>query len=226
MIHPLASEWSFYGFSKPEEGDSELDYEKQIKLLARFETVEDFWKIYSHIIRPSQLQNFEALHLFREKTRAMREDPEHQEGGSFLIRVSKGLGPYYWEQLALSLISEKLPKDVLGIIISARPKFFNIFVWHKTAANPELRMEICTKFCALLKLPVGLRIDYTAHNSVLHIDESGKQTAHYILEENGPVSTVLPARPPSNPAVPFQNNNNANANTSNVQPVHSIVNSE
>lgn len=186
--HPLRSEWSFYGFSMPGPDEPEESYSSHIKLLSRFSTVEDFWAAYSHIVRPSQLANQSALHVFRGTARAMREDDEHKDGGSFLLRVSKGLGSFYWEQLLLALISEKLPSDVIGILISARSKFFNISIWQKSADNEELRLEICRTFCECLNLPLNARIDYTKHNSVINSESNnGKQTIHYLLKEGGPV---------------------------------------
>lgn len=187
MKHQLPSEWSFYGFTPSNEITKDDDYAAQIKLLSRFSTIEDFWQIYSHIIRPSALAPKAAIHLFRGHSRAMREDPEHQNGGSFLIRISKGLAPYYWEQLILALIGERFPKDVIGVIISSRKAFFNIHLWHQTATDAELRLKICKSFCDYLHLPKGIRIDFTSHNSVNYPQTNEKETIHYCLEEDGPV---------------------------------------
>ncbi|OHT05608.1 Eukaryotic translation initiation factor 4E-4 [Tritrichomonas foetus] len=194
MTHQLQSEWSFYGFTSAEDDAQDSDYAAQIKLLARFSTIEDFWRIYSHIIRPSVLPAKSAIHLFRGKSRAMREDPEHINGGSFLIRISKGLAPYYWEQLILALIGERFSPDVIGVIISSRAKFFNLHLWHQTATDADLRLKICKDFCDFLHLPKGIRIDYTAHNTVIHIADNGKQTIHYILQDEGPVDKILPTK--------------------------------
>jgi len=188
----LASAWTFYGFKQSQ--DHDVPYESQIHPLAKFSTVEEFWPIYSHLVRPHSLPESAALHLFRGDSRAMREDAEHANGGSYLVRVSRGLGSYYWEQLVLNLITGQFSPDVIGGIISARGPHFNILLWHQTAPDADLRRTICTQLCELLHLPQGVRIDYTAHNSVLNIGEGGKQTIHYILEEEGPVETEIPQR--------------------------------
>ncbi|KAH0788071.1 Eukaryotic initiation factor 4E family protein [Histomonas meleagridis] len=198
MAHKLQDEWSFYGFTMPTSEEANESYSEHIKLLSRFSTVEEFWTAYSHIIRPSSLPNQDALHIFRGKSRAMREDPEHQDGGSFLFRVSKGLASYYWEQLILALIGGRLPDDVIGILISARPKYYNISIWQKNADNEELRMDICKKFCEYLHLPLQTRIDFSKHNKVLSIEEDGKHPIHYILQEDGPVcKEIQPRNKPS-----------------------------
>ncbi|KAH0790559.1 Eukaryotic initiation factor 4E family protein [Histomonas meleagridis] len=202
MAHKLSDEWSFYGFTMPssdETNETEESYSNHIKLLARFSTVEEFWASYSHIIRPSSLPNHGALHLFRGTSRAMREDPEHINGGSFLFRVSKGMASYYWEQLILALIGGRLDDDVIGILISARPKFYNISIWQKNAGDEALRLEICKKFCECIHLPLKTRIDYTKHNTVINTEDNSKRLVHYILEEEGPVCKELPTRAQPHP---------------------------
>lgn len=198
MKHQLPSEWSFYGFTSSNDITNDAEYESQIKLLARFQTIEDFWQIYSHIIRPSALPAKNAIHLFRGHARAMREDPENINGGSFLIRVSKGLAPYYWEQLIIALIGERFPKDVIGIIISSRKAFYNIHIWNQTATDAELRLAICKNFCDFLHLPKGIKIDYTTNISVNYTPGNEKETFHYSLEEDGPVILSATAQEPQN----------------------------
>jgi hypothetical protein len=127
----------------------------------------------------------------------MREDSEHANGGSFLVRVSRGLGSYYWEQLVVNLITGKFHSNVIGGIISARTPHFNVFIWHRAATDAELRVAICAQLCELLHLPQGVRIDYTAHNSVLNSADGDKQTVHYILEKGVPTETLIPQRPRS-----------------------------
>jgi hypothetical protein len=124
----------------------------------------------------------------------MREDPEHVNGGSFLLRVAPGLGPYYWERLIVGLVTRQFDPDVLGVIISARSGFYNLLVWHATARDADLRIVIARQVCEFLHLPIGIRIDFTAHNSVSRIADDGKKTIHYVLEEGGPVETALPGR--------------------------------
>ena len=190
----LPSAWTFYGFEPAPEGESNEPYEAQIKRIAKVETAQSFWSVYSHMKRPSALENQWALHIFRGDSRAMREDPEQQNGGSFLVRVSRGLGDYYWEALCTNLVCGNMDPDVIGAIISAKQHYFNIYVWHQTASEEELRMRICRQFCELLHLPIGIRIDYTSHQNVLNSHEGDKHTIHLILEVSGPEVTEIPTR--------------------------------
>jgi hypothetical protein len=34
-----------------------------------------------------------------------------------------------------------------------------------------------------------VEVDYTAHSSMINIEDGGRQTIHYIYEEEGPVET-------------------------------------
>jgi translation initiation factor 4E len=124
----------------------------------------------------------------------MREDPEHEKGGSFLVRVSRSLASYYWEKLVIALITEQFDADVIGGIISARRAHFNLFLWHCVGEDPGLRLKICGQLCGLINLPKGTRVDYTAHTSVINAGEGARQPIHYIYEEDGPTETQLPGR--------------------------------
>jgi hypothetical protein len=46
-------------------GDAPEDWAKSLKKLATFHTVEDFWKVYSHVIRPNEATSTD-IYLFRE----------------------------------------------------------------------------------------------------------------------------------------------------------------
>lgn len=41
-------------------------YDQTLKLLASFDTVEEFWKIYSYLLRPCDLSGFFEFHLFKD----------------------------------------------------------------------------------------------------------------------------------------------------------------
>lgn len=45
---------------------STQSYDQTLKLLASFGTVEEFWRIYSYLIRPCDLAGFFEFHLFKE----------------------------------------------------------------------------------------------------------------------------------------------------------------
>ena len=186
MTHSLSNNWSFYGYLSEEQ--EQTNYEQNIKLLGRFNTVEDFWRIFSHTNNLSVLKIGSSFQIFKNETRAMREDPEHKNGGSFLVRVAKPLTQYYWERLVLAMIGNQLPSTIIGATVSSKKTFDNISIWHTDMGfDITPREEFCLSFCNLMNLPFGIRIDYTTHESVINKSpENKKNASHYsIKEENG-----------------------------------------
>jgi len=41
------------------------DFEMELKPLASFKTIEEFWGLYSHMLRPSELDTSSKLFLFQ-----------------------------------------------------------------------------------------------------------------------------------------------------------------
>ena len=185
MSHPLSTPWSIYAFLNDGE-ENGADYESQLKRLGYFDNVEDFWRIFSHIQPTTSFKLGWSIHLFKNGTRAMREDPEHLNGGSYLVRVSKKLSSYYWEKLVLAMIGGQLRTSVIGAILSSKPKYDNISIWHQDIGNSdEERKALCEEFSNILGLPVGIRVDYTSHESVISKSpESRKNAVHYTLKED------------------------------------------
>jgi len=175
MAHSLSTKWSLYLYEKPLE-DNE-NYADFIKKIGFFDNVEDFWRLFSHIKPVDTFDEKCAVHLFKNESRAMREDQEHVNGGSFLIRVSKQLSQYYWEKLVLSLIGNNMPDDVVGAIISSRGIYSLIFLWNRTSSDIELLKNICLEFAKATNLQPGTRIDYTYHNN------SEGNTVHFLYNE-------------------------------------------
>lgn len=182
----LRSAWTFYGFEQSQE-EGDVDYASQIKRIVKVETAEEFWAVFSHLKKPTELPKQKNLHFFRGDARAMWEDEEHMNGGSFHIRVSAALTPFYWEAMLTNLICENFDADVSGVVFSAKAKYCGVNIWHRTATE-ELRSTICEQLCNLLKLPIGTRIDYVTNKSIM---EESKETVHFIIEENGPVLNDL-----------------------------------
>lgn len=90
--------------------------------------VEGFWQVYSHMVRPSDVNTNTTYHLFKESIKPMWEvcnrwvcslltdtsttltsgspcpcyPPQHEanaRGGKWMIRLRKGLSTYFWEEL-------------------------------------------------------------------------------------------------------------------------------
>ena len=136
----------------------------------------------------------------------MREDEENKNGGSFLIRITPGLANLYWEQILISLISNRMSEDINGVIISSRPKFgdkyFQLNIWHKTAENEDLRLEICRQICDVLPFERDpakpVRIDFSLQAEMI-ASQKENHPIHYLLQPDGPVITQFQSKVPHGP---------------------------
>lgn len=99
------------------------DYNDNIKALATFSTVEDFWGVYNHLKRPDDLPPVTEYHIFRDDIKPVWEvwrflswpscsslaktppfflfvqDEANASGGKWMIKLRKGLASRMWENL-------------------------------------------------------------------------------------------------------------------------------
>ena len=81
-------------------------YEDSIRSMANFSTAEQFWGMYQHLKRPSQMTSGTHINLFVKGIKPMWEVDEHKEGGVWNLRVNKGYANKLWEDLILGFIGE------------------------------------------------------------------------------------------------------------------------
>jgi hypothetical protein len=79
-------------------------YDQTLKLLATFGTIEQYWSIYSYLLRPSDLPGHFDFHLFKEGIKPMWEDEANKRGGKWIIRLKKGSSSRCWENLVLAIL--------------------------------------------------------------------------------------------------------------------------
>jgi len=77
-----------------------------MKPLAKFSTINQFWKMYQHLKRPSTFEQDTILNIFVENIKPEWEDPEHKQAGSWNLRINKGFADQLWENLLLGMIGE------------------------------------------------------------------------------------------------------------------------
>jgi hypothetical protein len=72
--HKLQYEYCLW-FSRRSPGKqaSVQNYDQNLKLIGRFASVEQFWALYSHLVRPSDLQSHSDFHLFKAGIKPMWE---------------------------------------------------------------------------------------------------------------------------------------------------------
>ena len=120
------------------------DYEKSIKALASFSTVESFWAVYTHLKRPSTLPSVSDYHIFKKGVRPVWEDEENKRGGKFVVRLKKGVADRYWEDLLLAIVGDQFGEageEVTGAVLSVRSGEDVLSVWTKLDGGKNIRIR-------------------------------------------------------------------------------------
>lgn len=113
-------------------------YESNIKHIASVATVEEFWSVYVHLQRVSQLAPMTDYHLFQQGVQPMWEDDANKHGGRLVIRVLKNASPKAFEDLCLAVIGEQFETDeICGIACSVRYQENYLSIWLRDAKNKE-----------------------------------------------------------------------------------------
>ena len=61
-----------------------------MKQFSTFQSIEHFWNIYNHMIRPNDIKTTTDYHLFKDGIKPTWEDPQNKNGGKWMVRLKKG----------------------------------------------------------------------------------------------------------------------------------------
>ncbi|CAO3682340.1 unnamed protein product [Rhizopus stolonifer] len=149
-----------------------------MKKIATFKTVEEFWAVYSHLRRPSELPNISDYHLFKQGVRPVWEDDVNINGGKWIVRIKKGLASRYWELLVLAIIGDQFEVDdeICGAVLSIRGSEDIISLWNKTSSNGKINLKIRDTIKRQLNLPAEIIMEYKTHNDALRDKSSFRNT--------------------------------------------------
>ena len=111
------------------------EYENQIKKIAEFETIEDFWAIFQHLRKPDSCRPGIEFQLFRFGVKPIWEDENNKNGGKATIKLRKDFTTIIWEEMIFSLIGDVLPEsiknEINGIVVASRKDFNKLEIWFK-----------------------------------------------------------------------------------------------
>ena len=111
------------------------EYENQIKKIAEFETIEDFWAIFQHLRKPDSCRPGIEFQLFRFGIKPIWEDENNKNGGKATIKLRKDFTTIIWEEMIFSLIGDVLPEsiknEINGIVVASRKDFNKLEIWFK-----------------------------------------------------------------------------------------------
>lgn len=124
---------------------------EDIKRVISFDSVEEFWGLYNHIVPPSQLPQKANYYLFKEGIIPAWEDEANKNGGKWSIQLPKeknrGNVDKMWLYTMLAAIGETFdpyltnadssdPDSqslITGVIVSTRPQFYRLSIWTRLA---------------------------------------------------------------------------------------------
>ena len=120
------------------------NYESNLQPIGSFGTVEEFWRLYSFIRRPLDIDNAN-YHVFKSGIKPMWEDPANKNGGKWVVNVGNDAAlNCFWENLLLALIGETVdPHDeVCGCVLSRRKYGDKIAVWNKSKNDRQAILDL------------------------------------------------------------------------------------
>jgi len=166
--HRLQFAYSLW-FSRRTPGNkaTSMSYDQNLKLVATFLSVEQFWSYYSYLIRPSDLSGHSDFHLFKDGIKPMWEDSANKDGGKWIVRLRKGLASRCWENLILAMLGEQfmVGEEICGAVISIRFQEDIISVWNKSASHHATTSRIRDTLKRVLNLPANTIMEYKTHQN-------------------------------------------------------------
>uniref|UniRef100_A0A671N3P2 Eukaryotic translation initiation factor 4E type 2-like n=1 Tax=Sinocyclocheilus anshuiensis TaxID=1608454 RepID=A0A671N3P2_9TELE len=201
--HPLQYNYTFwYSRRTPSRPANTQSYEQNIRQMGTVASVEQFWKFYSHLVRPGDLTGHSDFHLFKEGIKPMWEDEANKNGGKWIIRLRKGLASRFWENIILAMLGEQfmVGEEICGVVVSIRfqvrirnhhpvtsycvcesdtsvcPQEDILSIWNKTASDQVTTSRIRDTLRRVLNLPPNTIMEYKTHNDSLKDNSSFRNT--------------------------------------------------
>ncbi|KAG2752370.1 cap binding protein [Suillus brevipes Sb2] len=128
---------------------------EDIKRVVSFDSVEEFWGLYNHIVPPSQLPQKANYYLFKEGIIPAWEDEANKNGGKWSIQLPKeknrsqvdkmwlytmlaAIGETFDPHLTSGEASEPNSQSLItGVIVSTRPQFYRLSIWTRLAPSGD-----------------------------------------------------------------------------------------
>uniref|UniRef100_A0AAQ4PD62 Eukaryotic translation initiation factor 4E type 2 n=1 Tax=Gasterosteus aculeatus aculeatus TaxID=481459 RepID=A0AAQ4PD62_GASAC len=171
--HPLQYNYTFwYSRRTPSRPASSQSYEQNIRQIGSVASVEQFWRFYSHLVRPGDLSGHSDFHLFKEGIKPMWEDDYNRSGGKWIIRLRKGLASRFWENIILAMLGEQfmVGEEICGAVVSIRFQEDILSIWNKTSNDQITTSRIRDTLRRVLNLPANTIMEYKTHNDSLRYD--------------------------------------------------------
>ena len=139
------------------------EYEVQVKKIAEFDTVEDFWGIFQHLRKPDSCRAGIEYFMFKEPIKPMWEDENNKNGGRISIKLRKDYTTIIWEEMIFALIGGILPKqmkeEINGIVVTSRKEYNTLQIWFKNYDDDLIGdLQQCIRDLLVIPSEVNLEI--------------------------------------------------------------------
>ncbi|CAB1331027.1 unnamed protein product [Coregonus sp. 'balchen'] len=158
--HPLQNKWSLWFFKN----DKTKTWQANLRLISKFDTVEDFWALYNHIQLSSNLISGCDYSLFKDGIEPMWEDERNKRGGRWLITLSKQQRRQDLDRFWLETAFDDYSDEVCGAVVNIRTKGDKIAIWTADFDNREAITHIGRVYKERLGIPMKMTIGYQSHS--------------------------------------------------------------
>lgn len=169
-------------YSEKGSSKSRQPFDQNLQLVGAFATCEQFWHIYSHLIRPGDLHSHSDFHIFKRGIKPLWEDDANRYGGKWIVRLRKGLASRCWENLTMAMLGEQfmVGEEICGAVVSVRYQEDILSIWNRTANDTAVTNRIRDTFRRVLNLPPGTITEYKAHNDSIKDNSSFRNTDVFV----------------------------------------------
>lgn len=152
-------------FSRKGTQRAAADYSKSLHVVGRCASVQQWWSLYSHLIRPTALKPYRELSLFKQGIKPMWEDPANSKGGQWVIRLRKNKIERAWENVCMAMLGEQflVGDEICGIVLQTKYPEDSLSVWNRTATDMTSTTRIRDTLRRILNIPLTTAMEYKIH---------------------------------------------------------------
>jgi hypothetical protein len=132
-----------------------------LKQVQAFDSVITFWQLFNAV--PPTLPHLHNLRLFRYSIHPSREDPQHAQGGKWIIQLPVTMKSYdIWMRLVLDVVGSTIPRmeTITGLEVNTRRRGDRISVWTNTSVD---QLELGE----YLRTVTGHAVDFKEHHEIV-----------------------------------------------------------
>ncbi|GAB0096373.1 eukaryotic translation initiation factor 4E type 2 [Sergentomyia squamirostris] len=144
---------------------TEQEYGKSLHIVGRCASVEQWWSLYCHLIKPTALKPYRELHLFKSGIKPMWEDPGNAKGGKWVIKLRKNKIDRAWETVCMAMLGEQflVGPEICGVVLCTKFPEDLLSVWNRTATDQASTARIRDTLRRILNLPPNTPMEYKPH---------------------------------------------------------------